>query len=141
MEIITNYLSVKFHPILQSMTKLRFKDDSLVMKEYIEYCRSYLASKIIAIRLNMSKVKENYRRKIVARQCRLCHETRKHRTYVDVLNNITRNNQCIWSKTDRWFQPLEEYSAQSWNIWEEDRRDRKKGITRNRGSTAGLNDF
>ena len=76
---ISNYLSAKFHPILQSMTKLRFiKDDSLVMKEYIEYCPSYLATKIITIRLNMSKVKENYRRKNVAPQCRLSHKTEEN---------------------------------------------------------------
>ena len=32
----------------------------------------------MAIRLNMSKAKENYRRKNVAPQCRLCHETEKN---------------------------------------------------------------
>ena len=34
------------------MAKLRFiKDDSLVVTEYIKYCPSYFATKIIAIRL------------------------------------------------------------------------------------------
>ena len=65
------------------MTKLRFiKDDLLVVKEYIEYCPSYFATKIIVIRLNMSKVKENYRRKNVAPQCRLCHETEENTEHV-----------------------------------------------------------
>ena len=60
---------------LESMTKLRFiKEDPLIRKYYIEYFPSHFACKIMYIRLNMCKAKENYRRKDIAAPCRLCQE-------------------------------------------------------------------
>ena len=64
------------------MTKLRFlKKDLLKSNSYIEEAPSYLAQKIIMIRLNTVKVKENYRRKSQESYCRLCKvesETTEH---------------------------------------------------------------
>ena len=64
------------------MTKLRLlKKDLLKSKSYIEEAPSYLAQKIIMIRLNMVKVKENFRRKNQESYCRLCKvesETTEH---------------------------------------------------------------
>ena len=72
---IVSYLQTKLHPMVQSMTKLRFiKEDPLIRKYYIEYFPSHFACIIMYIRLNMCKAKENYRKKDIAAPCRLCQE-------------------------------------------------------------------
>ena len=124
------------------MTKLRFiKDDSLVMKEYIEYCPSYLATKIITIRLNMSKVKENYRKKNVAPQCRLCHETEENTEHMLVCSMIEPEtiNVSGLKQTDNF--NIWKNIVHRVDIFEKRIEERKTGITRDRGSTAGLNDL
>ena len=68
--------------MLQSMTKVRFlKRDQLERKLYVEKCSSYLTQKIMLVRLNMNKTKENFRGKQDNSKCRLCSkdkETTEH---------------------------------------------------------------
>ena len=64
------------------MTTLRFlKQDQLERKQYIEKCSSYLTQKIIPVRLNINKTKENFRGQQDNSKCRLCgkeNETTEH---------------------------------------------------------------
>ena len=81
-ESINKYTLEKFQPMLQSMTKVRFlKRDQLERKLYVEKCSSYLTQKIMLVRLNMNKTKENFRGKQDNSKCRLCSkdkETTEH---------------------------------------------------------------
>ena len=64
------------------MTKLRFlKNDSFCTKSYIDKFSSHQARQVAEIRLNMCKIKENFRSQYEEPFCRLCRkekETTEH---------------------------------------------------------------
>ena len=86
---LSKYTAKKFQPLLESMTKLRFlKNDSFKRKPYIEKLPSYQACQITEIRLNMRKMKQNFRTRFENPLCRLCKKEKESTKHVFLCPSI-----------------------------------------------------